>query len=123
VTLGSDPTFPARFLAWFRSQLVAGSLAWVAEDAEIFGMLVMFVHERMPEPGRPTTSWGYVGNVFVHPTRRGVGAGASLVSAAIDEAKRRDLARLILNPSPRSVPLYQRAGFSSRHGLLTLELQ
>lgn len=121
VALGSDPTFPARFLAWFRSERAAGSLAWVAEDVRVIGMLVMFVHERMPEPGRPTTSWGYIGNLFVHPDRRDAGTGAALLSAAIDDAKRRKLARLVLNPSPRSVPLYERAGFNREHGLLTLD--
>ena len=123
VAPGSDLTFTPRFRAWFRSQLAAGSLAWVAEDAQIIGMLVMFVHERMPEPARPPTSWGYIGNVFVHPSRRRAGAGAALLSAAIEEARRLDLARLILNPSPRSVPLYRRAGFSGDHNLVTLELQ
>lgn len=120
--LGSDATFSARFLAWFNSELAAGSLAWVAEDVQVVGMLVMFVHQRMPEPARPTTSWGYIGNVFVHPARRNAGIGTALLSAAIDEAKHRQLARLVLNPSPQSVPLYRRAGFSGNHALLTLEL-
>jgi GNAT superfamily N-acetyltransferase len=85
-------------------------------------MLVMFVHERMPEPGRPTTGWGYIGNLFVHPDHRDDGAGAALLSAAVGDAKRRKLARLVLNPSPRSVSLYHRAGFKGSHGLLTLDL-
>jgi len=85
-------------------------------------MLVMFIHERMPEPALETTSWGYIGNVFVHPSCRDAGVGTALLSAAIDEAKHRRLARLVLNPSVQSVPLYQRAGFSGDHALLTLEL-
>jgi GNAT superfamily N-acetyltransferase len=122
IELGSDPTFAARFLAWFNSERAAGSLTWVAENLRIVGMLVMFVHQRMPEPARPTTSWGYIGNVFVHRDCRDAGVGSALLSAAIDEAKRRQLARLVLNPSLQSVPLYERAGFSRDHALLTLEL-
>lgn len=123
VPLDSDPGYLPRFGAWFRAQLASGSLAWVAEDQEqVVGMLVMSMHKRMPEPGRPSTSWGYIGSFFVHPDHRGTGVGAALLSAVVDDAASRRLARIVLNPSPRSIPLYQRAGFSDDHGLLTLEL-
>lgn len=122
VPSGSDATFVARFSEWFESQLRAGSVAWVAEDTATVGMLVMFVHQRMPEPGRDARRWGYIGNVFVHPGRRDHRIGRSLLDAAVDHARREDFARLVLNPSPRSIPFYQRAGFTGDHALLTLEL-
>lgn len=120
--IGNDGTFGLRFTDWFEAQLASGSLAWVAEDPHAVGMLVMFVHERMPEPGRESRRWGYIGNVFVHHDGRDRGVGRSLVAAAVEEARSQGFARLVLNPSPRSVPLYERAGFSGNHALLTLEL-
>lgn len=120
--IGSDSTFALRFTDWFVAQLASGSLAWVAEDPHAVGMLVMFVHERMPEPGRESRRWGYIGNVFVRPDGRDRGVGQSLVAAAVEEARCQGFARLVLNPSLRSVPLYERAGFSGNHALLTLEL-
>ena len=118
----TEEGFEARFTEWYAGQLASGSRAWLAyEGAEPVGMLVMFVHERMPEPGRDAGCWGYVGNVFVLPQLRDAGTGRRLLEAALDHADAHGFARVVLNPSPRSVPFYERAGFVGDHPLLVRE--
>lgn len=65
----------------------------------------------MPIPGRPDTCWGYVGNMFVPDSFRNKGIGTALLQTVIETAEQRRYARLVLSPSPRSVPFYTRAGF------------
>jgi len=122
VALDADPDFEPRFVGWFTDQLARGSLAWLAVlDGEPVGMLLMFVHERMPEPDREPGRWGYVGNAFVLPAHRDAGVGGQLLDAALAHADAHGFARVVLNPSPRSVPFYERAGFSRDHPLLVRE--
>lgn len=110
----AGPGFETRFVRWYADELDRGSRAWIAEvDDTPVGMLYMFVHERMPRPGRRLSRWGYVGNVFVVAEHRGAGVGRALLDRAVAFADDEELVRLVLNPSERSVPLYERVGFSS----------
>lgn len=95
---------------------------WVAEQHAIVGMTNLVEFRRMPRPGRPASAWGYLGNVYVQPSHRNRGVGAALLTAAVEEARRRGYARVVLNPSQRSVSLYQRTGFAPANGLFVLEL-
>jgi GNAT superfamily N-acetyltransferase len=116
-----DPGFEARFAGWLAG---AGQrrLFWLAEvGAAPVGMLNLSVFERMPWPGRPDSRWGYIGNVFVLTGHRDRGVGRRLLDAALDYARRSDFARVVLAPSPRSVPFYSRAGFRPATSLLILE--
>jgi GNAT superfamily N-acetyltransferase len=49
--------------------------------------------------------------MFVREEFRNRGIGSALLSAIIATAEERAYARLVLSPSDRAVPLYQRAGF------------
>ena len=122
IALDADPGVEQRFAAWYADQLGKGSQAWIAHaEADPVGMLLMFLHERMPEPDREPGGWGYIGNVFVLPAHRDSGVGRLLLDAAVAYADAQGFARLVLNPTPRSVPFYARTGFSSDHPLLVRE--
>jgi GNAT superfamily N-acetyltransferase len=114
-----DPAYVAAFEQWWereRDQRVT----WLAESGDRpVGMLNMLVFTRMPTPGRPRSQWGYVANVFVVEALRNAGIGRRLVDAATAYADAHDFARLVLSPSPRSVPFYQRAGFDLGRTLMT----
>lgn len=113
-----DPSYEHVFTAWWTRERDQ-RLTWLVEHAaEAAGMLNLLVFTRMPRPDRPESRWGYVANVFVLAAHRGRGAGTALVRAATTYADERELARLVLSPSPRSVPLYARAGFDADHPLL-----
>jgi GNAT superfamily N-acetyltransferase len=60
--------------------------------------------------------------VFVLAEHRYAGVGTALHEAAVAHARREGFVRLVLNPSERSVPLYERFGFRPSR-LLQLDLE
>jgi len=86
-------------------------LAWI--DDRAVGMASMFEYRRMPHPARPDSRWGYVGNMFVRADLRDRGIGSALLDVIIAAASERRYARLVLSPSERAIPFYERAGFVS----------
>jgi GNAT superfamily N-acetyltransferase len=114
----ADAGFEARFLDWYERES-ARRVCWVAEVAgEPAGMMNLTVFERMPRPGRETGTWGYLGNAFVLAGYRSRGIGSLLLRALLGHADERGFVRVVLSPSDRSVPFYQRHGFGADSGLL-----
>lgn len=112
----ADDGFEARFGAWFETE-ADHRVTWLAELGERpVGMLNLLVFTRMPRPRHPNdkpAQWGYVANVYVDRARRDAGVGRVLLAAATSYADETGLARLVLSPSERSVPFYERAGFTT----------
>jgi GNAT superfamily N-acetyltransferase len=107
----SDPDFEARVRAWIAAE-GGRRLIWLASlGDEPAGMASMLEYHRMPRPDRLSSRWGYVGNMFVREDLRDQGIGSALLAAIIREAEARDYARLVLSPTERAVPFYERAGF------------
>ncbi len=116
-----DESFEGRFAAWYDVE-ATHRLTWLAQSGGLpVGMLNLSVFTRMPKPGRSTQQWAYVSNVFVHAEHRDGGVGRLLLDAAIDESRSRGFVRLVLNPTERAVPFYERAGFRPSQ-LLQLDL-
>jgi len=61
-------------------------------------------------------------NAFVLQTHRNAGIGRASLGA-VDHARDNDFVRVVLSPSPRSVPFYRRAGFVGADELLVLRLR
>jgi GNAT superfamily N-acetyltransferase len=120
-----DPAFEPGFDAWWRREHDQ-RVTWLAEaDGRAVGMLNLLVFTRMPKP-QPAGStwasqWGYVANVYVELALRDGGVGRALLDAATAYADERGFARLVLSPSPRSVPFYERAGFLPATSLMVRE--
>lgn len=113
-----DPGFEARFLDWFERES-ARRFSWLAEaGGEMVGMMNLAVFDRMPQPGREPGSWGYLANSFVLAAYRNRGIGSLLLGALLAHADSHRYVRVVLSPSERAVPFYQRAGFSFDTGLL-----
>ncbi len=104
-----DPGFDAAFVAWVSSQPRTFYLAVV--DGRAVGMLNVLTYHRMPRPGRTPSTWGYLANAFVRPSHRGAGVGSRVLGVALADCERRGHVRVVLSPSPRSVPFYSRVGF------------
>jgi GNAT superfamily N-acetyltransferase len=106
-----DPDFAERFAAWFEAE-AARRVTWLAEaGGHAVGMVNLAVFERMPQPGRAPSRWGYLANAFVLAAHRDRGIGGRLLDALLSYADEHDFARIVLNPSQRAIPFYQRAGF------------
>jgi GNAT superfamily N-acetyltransferase len=107
----AEPGFEQRFGTWY-AQESARRVTWLAEvDGRAVGMVNLAVFGRMPRPGRPASRWGYLANAFVRAEHRNRGIGNLLIDALLDHAVRNDFARVVLSPSDRSIPFYERAGF------------
>lgn len=118
-----DGDFDERFSEWFERES-GQRITWLAEAAgQPVGMLNLLVFTRMPRPRSAAdppraTQWGYIANVYVDQSHRDRGIGATLLAAAIEYADSHGFARLVLSPSERSVPFYERAGFNPATSLL-----
>lgn len=118
-----DTGFAGVFAEWFEREREQ-RLTWLAEiDGAAVGMLNLMVFTRMPKPGRPASRWGYVANAYVDAAHRNGGVGAMLLDAAVDHAREHDFVRLVLSPSGRSVPFYERAGFGPATNLMVHPLR
>jgi GNAT superfamily N-acetyltransferase len=114
----TDPGFDDRFAGWFARES-ARRVTWLAETGgRPVGMMNLVIFERMPRPGRPPSRWGYLGNAFVLAPYRNQGIGGRLLSAVLRYADENGFARVVLSPSERSIPFYQRAGFGPASALL-----
>ena len=106
-----EPGFEERFRAWLAAE-GGRRTTWLAElHGAPAGMASLFEYRRMPRPGRPDVRWGYVGTMFVREDLRGRGVGSALLRALVAAADERGYVRLVVAPTPRSLPLYARAGF------------
>lgn len=85
---------------------------FVAEDGgELIGMLNLMIFERMPKPGKESSRWVYLGNVYVLPEFRNAGIGGRLVDASIQFSQSIKAVRMVLSPSAESRDFYARLGF------------
>jgi GNAT superfamily N-acetyltransferase len=113
-----DEGFEARFRDWYERES-ARRVTWLAEvSGGPIGMMNLAVFERMPRPGRDAGTWGYLGNAFVLAAYRDQGIGSLLLRTLLAYADDHGYVRVVLSPSERSVPLYQRFGFGAGSGLL-----
>jgi len=113
-----DPGFAGRFAAWFERESPR-RVTWLAEvGGRPVGMMNLAVFDRMPRPGQPPSSWGYLANAFVLAAYRNQGIGGKLLEALLGYADGNGFARVVLSPSQRAIPFYQRAGFAPADSLL-----
>jgi GNAT superfamily N-acetyltransferase len=110
--------FDERLTAWFARES-ARRITWLAEaDGSPVGMMNLAVFERMPRPGQVPSRWGYLGNAFILAAHRNQGIGTRLLDTVLGYADENDFARVVLSPSARAIPLYQRAGFGPADTLM-----
>ncbi len=107
----ADLEFEARMATWIAAERDRRTTWIAALHGSPVGMASLLEYRRMPRPGLPDSRWGYVSNMFVREELRDRGVGSALLSAIIATADERGYARLVLSPSPRSLPFYRRAGF------------
>lgn len=118
-----DDDFEVELAEWFAHEQHQ-RITWLAEVGDRpVGMLNLMVFTRMPKPRSAAAAgsarrWGYVANVYVVPEHRNRGIGGAMLDEAVALADAQGFARLVLSPSERSVPFYERAGFASATSLM-----
>ena len=118
----SEADFEAAFTHWWSTRTTS-HIAYIAEHAgAVVGMAWLAVFDRMPQPRQLERLAGNVQSVFVLEEYRNRGTGRALVDAVINEARTRGLGYLIVHPSARAYPLYERLGFSETNQILHMDL-
>jgi len=97
---------------------------WIAADGMhvVAVMSIVFVR-KLPSPDNLRSRWGYVSNSYVLPEARNAGVGGRLLIAIKDWASAENLELLVVWPSERAYPFYERAGFSRYPDPLVLRLR
>jgi GNAT superfamily N-acetyltransferase len=119
----SEDAFVRRCLAWMTPRLEpeARWRAWVAESAEgIIGGVWIGLIEKMPNPIVEPEEHGYLTNFYVRESARGTGVGTALLAAALEWCTERGVHAVMLWPTQRSRPLYERHGFAPPASLMEL---
>ena len=114
--------FLSRCERWMRERLQETNWrCWIAEEDQIIvGALWLQLIEKIPNPTSEAEFHGYVTNVFVHEAARGQGIGSRLLNEALSFCKQKPVHAVILWPTNKSRPLYERHGFRAPADLLEL---
>jgi GNAT superfamily N-acetyltransferase len=115
--------FVARCVAWMAARLQPDARwrAWVAESPDgIFGAVWIGLIEKMPNPIAEPEEHGYLTNFYVRSGSRGAGVGTALLDAALAWCSERAVHAVMLWPTERSRPLYERHGFATPTALMEL---
>lgn len=118
-----DAGFADCFIAFVQHALAGDDWAiWVAaSNGSLVAHIYVHLIEMVPRPGHLIRRWGYVSGVYTIPEARNRGIGSQLLSAVIEWAKGEGQEFLLLWPSERSVPFYERAGFKPSSEVRELE--
>ncbi|MGD9933806.1 MAG: N-acetyltransferase family protein [Dehalococcoidia bacterium] len=112
--------FLPRCEAWMHERLQRPGpwYAWVVESPAISGSLWLQLIEKLPNPVDELESHAYITSVYVTPSARNLGGGQALLDAAFQFCRGAGVDSVILWPSSRSRPLYERNGFAVPSDLL-----
>ena len=116
--------FVERATAWLAQRLELGSwTGWLAvEQEQPVGLVLVHLVEKVPNPVVEPESLGYVSSLYVRPERRDRGVGDALLRTAVDFCRQHGVDTVVLWPSPRSVPLYERHGFQRSGHVMELSV-
>jgi len=120
----SFSAFRATFSDTLATGLASGEWAvWVLDQGErLAGTAFVRRIVKIPRPDRPFAETGYLTAVYVEAGLRNVGAGGRMLEALITWARAEGVELLVVWPSERSVPFYERLGFRGSPGLMELLL-
>jgi GNAT superfamily N-acetyltransferase len=123
-----DPPAKAQFIqdfvTWMDSTPDKDLVHWVAEqDAELIGVISVRIIHKMPSPEEPDGRFGYLTNTYVLPQHRGRGIGTALLAAVRKWAVAQRLELLVVWPSERAYPFYERGGYDRHPDPVVLKLR
>lgn len=85
---------------------------WVAfQEENIVSMCCINFFSLPPNDWCPSGKTAYIGNMFTTPQYRNQGIASGLLELIIDEAKKHNCERILLNTTEEGKSLYERYGF------------
>lgn len=116
--------FVRDFVAWMDSTPDKNLVHWVAEqDGALIGVFSVRIIPKLPSPEEMNGRFGYLTNSYVLPTHRDKGVGTALLAAVKDWALKEKLELLVVWPSERAYPFYERGGYQRYLDPVVLKLQ
>jgi len=94
---------------------------WVAEYGSIIvAHIYIITSQKVPKPGRMNRVSGRLSTVRTIPEYRNKRVGSALMDRVVAWCREQDLEELIVCPSERSIPFYERAGFKNENDVMEL---
>jgi GNAT superfamily N-acetyltransferase len=89
-------------------------VTWLAIEGDaIASVAIVCYYQLLPTMSNITGNTGYILNVFTLPDYRKKGLATELVNKIIQDAKERNVGRLILSASDMGRPVYEKIGFEA----------
>jgi GNAT superfamily N-acetyltransferase len=109
--LPDQAVYVAAAAAWAREHR-GSHVPFAAVDGDrVVGMAWLAIQSRVPSPRALERASGDLQSCYVVPDARGRGIGTRLADAVLARARELGLEHVTVHASPRSVPVYERAGF------------
>lgn len=87
-------------------------VVWIAIDqGKIVASAMVCYYQLLPTLSNQTGKTGYIMNVFTHTDYRKQGLASALVNKVIEDAKEKNVGRLLLHASDMGKPVYEKLGF------------
>lgn len=114
-----EDEFTRRFHAFLKAHMGVDYICRVAEEAgRIVSVVYVGMLEKMPSPSGERLRMGYVANVFTLPALRNRRIAAGLMDTVQDWARTHFFETLFVLPGEKSVPFFERQGFSADSGMM-----
>ena len=109
---------------YFNSKLADNSLVeWIAEeDNKIIATAAILFIDFPPTYTNKTGRKGYITNMYTEPTSRGKGIATGMLDRLVNEAKERNINKILLVASKLGRPVYKKYGFQGTDEWLELNL-
>ena len=119
-----DQGFIKTYVRYLEDETALGRIKvfCAAEGETIIGSVNLVLVPKSPKPDRPASKIGYVTNTYVLPEYRNGGIGTRLLENLEAYARDNSVELIIVWPSTRSVPYYERAGYSGQNEILEKRL-
>jgi GNAT superfamily N-acetyltransferase len=121
----SESAFSERCTRWMSERLTKDGpwRCWLAEsEGLLVGSVWVQLIEKIPNPIAEPESYVYLTNFYVRPEHRSKGAGARLLAEALAWSREMKAELVLLWPTERSKPLYERHGFVPADDFMELVL-
>ena len=78
-------------------------------DKKVIGTALLLIQLNLSHHGRP---YGHIENVVTDKDQRGNGVGARMVEYLVQQARKRNCYKVILNCTKRNISFYKKCGFT-----------
>ena len=120
-----EAEFVDRCTRWMQERLRADGRwrCWIAESENVqIGNIWVQLIEKIPNPIAEPEHYVYLTNFYVRPEHRSKGVGSRLLAEALAWSRSKNAERVLLWPTERSKPLYERHGFLPADDFMELVL-